>query len=423
MLDQYDHDFSAEPSRRHLLMGIAGLTLLAGGSPAVAATARESDAIVPFSVRLAPSIVADLRRRLASTRWPDAGTASDWSQGVPLAKAKALVDYWQRRYDMTRIERRLNAFPQFRTNIDSLGIHFIHVKSKHRDALPMILTHGWPGSVIEFLDTIDPLVNPTAHGGVAADAFHVVIPSMPGYGFSDKPIASGWGLPRIARAWDTLMKRLGYTHYVAQGGDLGAGVASWMSKQQPQGLAAIHLNLPILFPPPPAGPSGYTAPEQAAVDQLVRYGSDLSAYAAIQGTRPQTLGYGLADSPVGQAMWIYEKFQAWTDNGGDPADAIAIDKILDDIMLYWVTDTAASAARLYKESFGKDFVRFELSGPVAVSIFKGDIFTPPRSWGERTYSSLAYWNELAKGGHFAAMEQPQAFVEEVRKALKPYRRG
>ncbi|MBV6823129.1 epoxide hydrolase family protein [Pseudomonas sp. PD9R] len=414
-------------SRRHLIAGAAsGIALAASGLPlAVNASAIENtpvgNGITPFRVKLDPSVIVDLRQRLTTVRWPDAGTTADWSQGVPLAKAKALTDYWRRQYDMTRLEKRLNAFPQFRTSIDGLGIHFIHVKSRHANALPMILTHGWPGSVVEFLDTIDPLVNPTAHGGTVADAFHVVIPSMPGYGFSDKPTTAGWGLPRIAQAWDMLMKRLGYAHYVAQGGDLGAGVASWMSKQQPQGLAAIHLNLPILFPPPPPGAGGYTPAEQAALNQLIHYGADLSGYASIQGSRPQTLGYGLADSPIGQAMWIYEKFQAWTDNRGDPADAIAVDKMLDNIMLYWVTDTAASSARLYKESFNKDFVRFELAGPVAVSIFKGDIFTPPKSWGDQTYSKLTYWNEVPAGGHFAALEKPGSFVEELRKALKPYR--
>uniref|UniRef100_B0T979 Epoxide hydrolase domain protein n=1 Tax=Caulobacter sp. (strain K31) TaxID=366602 RepID=B0T979_CAUSK len=411
-----------KPTRRRLLTSAAGLTVLATATHGVQALAAPAtEAVAPFKVQVDPDVIADLRRRLTATRWPDAGGAVDWSQGVPLAKAKALTEYWRTTYDMTRLERRLNAFPQFRTAIDGLGVHFIHVKSKHADAMPMILTHGWPGSVIEFLDVIDLLTDPTAHGGSAEDAFHVVIPSLPGYGFSDKPAVLGWGLPKIAKAWDTLMKRLGYGRYVAQGGDLGAGVASWMSKQAPQGLAAIHLNLPILFPPPPPGPSGYSAEEQAAVSQLVRYGSDLSAYAAIQGTRPQTLGYGLADSPVGQAMWIYEKFQAWSDNKGDPADAIAVDKMLDDIMLYWVTDTAASAARLYKESFFTDFARFELTGPVAVTIFKGDIFTPPKSWGEQTYKGLAYWSEQDKGGHFAALEQPRAFAEEVRKAFKPYR--
>jgi epoxide hydrolase len=374
-----------------------------------------------FTVHVPQTELDDLKRRLAAVRWPDKETAADWSQGVPLAKAQALVDYWRTRYDWRRAESSLNALPQFRAQIDGLGIHFIHVRSKHEDALPIILTHGWPGSIIEFLQVIGPLTDPTAHGGKADDAFHVVIPSLPGFGFSDKPTEAGWRLPRISNAWAALMARLGYSRYVAQGGDWGAGVTSWMAKRREPGLAAIHLNLPILFPPPPPPPGGYTAAEQGALAQLVKYGSDGSAYASIQGTRPQTLGYGLADSPVGQAMWIYEKFQAWSDNKGDPAEAISVDHMLDDISLYWLTDTAASSARLYYESFAKDFVRMTLDMPVAVSIFKGDLFVPPKPWGDQTYSKLFYWNEVPKGGHFAALEQPELFVAELRKSFAQVR--
>src|SRR5438552_8289444 len=315
-------------------------------------------------------------------------------RGVPLAKAQALAEYWRTRYDWRLVEHTLNGLPQFRTQIDGLGIHFIHVRSKHENALPIILTHGWPGSIIEFIQVVGPLVDPTAHGGKADEAFHVVIPSLPGFGFSDKPTETGWRLPRIANAWAVLMVRLDYSHYVAQGGDFGAGVSSWMAKQQPAALAAIHLNLPILFPPPPPPPGGYTAAEQQALDHLVTYASDASGYASIQGTRPQTLGYGLADSPVGQAMWIYEKLQGWSDNKG--GEAISTDHMLDDITLYWLTDTAASSARLYYESFAKDFARMPLELPVAVSIFKGDFFTPPKLWADQTYSNLFYWNEVAK---------------------------
>jgi epoxide hydrolase len=378
-------------------------------------------AVTSFEINVPAAALDDLRRRLDNTRWPDKEPVADWSQGVPLAKARALVDYWRTRYDWRRLERSLNALPQFRTQLDGLGIHFIHVRSKHPDALPIIMTHGWPGSVIEFLQVIAPLVDPTAHGGKSADAFHVVIPSLPGFGFSDKPTEPGWRLPRIAEAWGVLMQRLGYSHYVAQGGDWGAGVTSWMAKQQSSGLAAIHLNLPILFPPPPPGPGGYTAEEKAALAELQRYSTDGSGYASIQGTRPQTLGYGLADSPVGQAMWIYEKFQGWTDNRGNAEDALSIDAMLDDISLYWFTDTAASSARLYFESFGRDFARMPLDLPVAVSIFKGDMFTPPKVWGERTYAKLFYWNDVAKGGHFAAFEQPELFVSELRKAFRQVR--
>ena len=375
----------------------------------------------PFTVRVPQSALDDLKRRLAAVRWPDKGSATDWSQGVPLPRAQEFIEYWRTRYNWRRVESSLNALPQFRTQIDGLGIYFLHVRSKHENALPIILTHGWPGSIIEFLQVIGPLVDPTAHGGKADEAFHVVIPSLPGFGFSDKPAEVGWRLPRIANAWAALMARLGYSHYVAQGGDLGAGVSSWMAKQRVPGLAAIHLNLPILFPPPPAPPGGYTAAEQPALAQLGKYSGDGSGYATIQATRPQTLGYGLADSPVGQAMWIYEKFQAWSDNKGDPAEAISVDHMLDDITLYWLTDTAASSARVYFESFAKDFARMPIDLPVAVSIFKGDFFTPPKVWGDQTYSKLFYWNEVPKGGHFAALEQPELFVAELRKSFAQVR--
>jgi pimeloyl-ACP methyl ester carboxylesterase len=401
----------------------SGVHLGATGSAKVAQIVlpTATKEVTPFSVHVPQAALDDLKKRLATARWPAKEPVADWSQGVPLAKAQALIEYWGTRYDWRRVETTLNGLPQFRTQIDGLGIHFIHAPSKHANALPIILTHGWPGSIIEFLQIISPMVDPTAHGGKAEEAFHVVIPSLPGFGFSDKPTQPGWGLPRIADTWAGIMRRLGYNRYVAQGGDFGAGVTSWMAKQRPSGLAAIHLNLPILFPPPPPPAGGYTAAEQAALAQLVKYGSDGSAYASIQGTRPQTLGYGLADSPVGQAMWIYEKFQAWSDNKGDPAEAISVDHMLDDITLYWLTDTAASSARLYYESFAKEFVRAPLDLPVAVSIFKGDLFTPPKVWGDQTYSKLFYWNEVAKGGHFAALEQPELFVAELRKCFAQVR--
>jgi pimeloyl-ACP methyl ester carboxylesterase len=389
-------------------------------APLLALPAATKD-VTPFKVHVPQAELDDLKKRLAAARWPDRGPAADWSEGVPLAKAQALIEYWRTRYDWRRAESSLNALPQFRTQIDGLGIYFIHVRSKHDNALPIILTHGWPGSIIEFLQVIGPLADPTSHGGKADEAFHVVIPSLPGFGFSDKPTEAGWRLPRIANAWAALMARLGYSHYVAQGGDLGAGVSSWMAKQRVSGLAAIHLNLPILFPPPPPPPGGYTAAEQPALAQLGKYAGDGSGYASIQSTRPQTLGYGLADSPVGQAMWIYEKFQAWSDNKGDPAEAISVDHMLDDITLYWLTDTAASSARVYFESFAKDFARMPIDLPVAVSIFKGDFFTPPKVWGDQTYSKLFYWNEVPKGGHFAALEQPELFVAELRKSFAQVR--
>ncbi len=369
--------------------------------------------VTPFKVHVPQAALDDLKKRLANARWPDKEPVTDWSQGVPLAKAQALAEYWRTRYDWRLVERTLNGLPQFRTQIDGFGVYFIHIRSKHENALPIILTHGWPGSIIEFLQVIGPLTDPTAHGGKANEAFHVVIPSLPGFGFSDKPTEVGWGLPRIANAWAILMARLGYRHYVAQGGDWGAGVTSWMAKQRVSGLSAVHLNLPILFPPPPPPAGGYTVAEQQALDHLGKYASDASGYASIQGTRPQTLGYGLADSPIGQAMWIYEKLQGWSDNRG--GEAISTDHALDDITLYWLTDTAASSARLYYESFAKDFARMPIDLPVAVSIFKGDFFTPPKVWADQTYSKLFYWNEVPKGGHFAALEQPELFVTELRK--------
>lgn len=369
-------------------------------------------ALSAFRVAIAPQAIEDLRRRLAMTRWPEQETVNDWSQGVPLARARALIDYWRDGYDMQRLERRLNAFPQFRTSIDGLGIHFLHVRSRHAHALPILLTHGWPGSVIEFLDVIGPLTDPEAHGGRAEDAFHVVIPSLPGYGFSDKPRQAGWNVPRIANAWSALMKRLGYHHWVAQGGDWGAYVTTWLGTQHAEGLAAIHLNLPALSPPPLEGEPG--AEEKAAIAQLAAFGRTQVDFASIQATRPQTLGYGLVDSPVGQAMWIYEKFGEWTDSQQNPESVLTRDAMLDNIMLYWLTASAASAARLYAESFPIHITRQVVDIPVGVSLFAGEIYLPPRIWGERTYPKLFYWNRVPRGGHFAAFEQPALFTAELR---------
>ncbi len=408
-------------NRRHLLkLAVAAPAALAIASSADAKTAPFSlppanDGLTPFKVSIPQAAIDDLKRRLGATRWPEKETVEDWSQGVPLAKAKALVSYWRNKYDWRRFERQINAYPQFRTKIDGLGIHFIHVKSKHDGARPLILTHGWPGSVIEFLNVIDPLTNPTAHGGKAEDAFHVVIPSLPGFGFSDKPTKTGWGLPRIAKAWAVLMQRLGYTEYYAQGGDYGAGVTTWMAKQHVPGLKGIHLNLPILFPPPIEGTP--TAEEQASIAQLVAYGTYEAGYAKLQTTRPQTIGYALTDSPTGQASWIYEKFGNWTDSDHHPEKALGYDQMLDDITLYWLTETAASSARLYWESFETTFTPQKLDIPVGVSVFPGELFRPLKIWGDRMYSKLTYWGEAAHGGHFAAFEQPQIFTEELRKAF------
>jgi len=378
-----------------------------------------SEAVTEFRVAIPAAAIDDLRMRLAGARWPEKETVSDWSEGVPLAKMKTLAEYWRSGYDMRRLERRLNAVPQYRTEIDGLGIHFLHVPSKYSNALPIILTHGWPGSVIEFLKVIQPLTNPTAHGGKAEDAFHVVVPSLPGYGFSDKPTERGWGLPRIGRAWGVLMKRLGYSDFIAQGGDWGAGVTTWMAKQRVEGLKAIHLNLPILFPPPIEGEP--SAEETAAIAKLVAFGNNGSGYSRLQSTRPQTIGYSLSDSPVGQAAWIYEKLAQWSDTSNAPEGELSHDEMLDNITLYWLSNTGASSARLYFESFGTDFSRQQLDIPVGVSVFPGELYRPLKIWGERTYSKLFYWNEVARGGHFAAFEQPDLFVAELRACFRKLR--
>ncbi|MRW84937.1 alpha/beta fold hydrolase [Pseudoduganella sp. FT26W] len=422
-----------DSSRRAALRGIAAAAA-AGGLASVLPASAEARIDVskiaferpaaragvhPFKVAVPQAALDDLKLRLSLVRWPEQETVTDWSQGLPLQRLQSLVEYWRHGYNWRRAEAALNALPQFKTNIDGLDIHFLHVRSQHANALPLVLTHGWPGSIFEFLKVIGPLVDPTAHGGKAEDAFHVVIPSLPGYGFSGKPEVGGWGLPRIARAWSVLMERLGYTKWVAQGGDWGAGVTTWLAKQHAQGLAAVHLNLPILFPPPLDGAPD--AQEQATIAQLVAFDGAKSGYAKLQGTRPQTIGYALADSPVAQAAWIYEKLGEWSDSGNDPESVLTRDEILDNISLYWLTDSGASSARLYAESFSTDFSTQKLDLPVAVSLFPGELYQPPRKWGERVYSRLYYWNQAARGGHFAAFEQPTLFTAELRRAFATIR--
>jgi pimeloyl-ACP methyl ester carboxylesterase len=359
---------------------------------------------------------------LASTRWPERETVRDWSQGVPLQKAQALIAYWRDKHDWHRFEARLNAFPQYRTQIDGLGIHFIHVRSPHRNALPIILTHGWPGSVVEFMEIIGPLSDPTRYGGREEDAFHVVVPSLPGFAFSDKPVETGWDVNRIARAWATLMQLLGYDRWVAQGGDWGAGVTHALAHQRPQGLTAAHVNWQFVFPE--KLPDNPTPAERRAIDRASWFANDQSGYFREHATRPQTIGYPLADSAAGQALWIYEKFQAWTDNHGNPEDALAVDAMLDNISLYWFTDTAASSARIYWENTRAGFgglSRGRIELPMAASVFPHEIFCPPKAWAEALWPNLFYWNELDKGGHFAAFEQPKLFTEELRKAFRSRR--
>jgi pimeloyl-ACP methyl ester carboxylesterase len=430
--------YAPSPTRRDVLATTAAASAvgLFHGEPASAAA---ENAIRPFRVNIPEEQLIDLRRRIAATQWPDRETVTDTSQGVQLATMQKLARYWATDHDWRKCEARLNAVPQFITEIDGLDIHFIHVSSKHESALPLIVTHGWPGSIIEQLKIIDPLVNPTAHGASASDAFHVVIPSMPGYGFSGKPTSTGWGPERMGQAWAELMKRLGYTRYVAQGGDWGAFVVDQMGLQAPAGLLAIHTNMPATVPADvdkallagsPA-PSGLSADEKRAYEQLVRTFKQVD-YARLMGSRPQTL-YGIADSPVGLAAWLLDH----NDADGQPAATVASglnrtssatgeltrDEILDNITLYWLTNTGVSASRLYWEYKGGFFNVKGVSIPVAVSVFPGEQYQAPRSWTERAYPKLIYYNQLDKGGHFAAWEQPQVFAAELRAAFRTLRQS
>jgi pimeloyl-ACP methyl ester carboxylesterase len=397
----------------------------------------EGVAVRPFRIEVPEEDLLDLRRRIADTQWPEKETVADESQGVPLATMQELARYWATDYDWRKVEAKLNALPQFITEIDGLDIHFIHVRSEHEDALPLIVNHGWPGSVVEQLKIIGPLTDPTAHGGRAEDAFHLVIPSMPGYGFSGKPTSTGWGPERMARAWAELMKRLGYTSYVAQGGDWGAFVVDQMGLQAPEGLLAIHTNMPATVPadvdkalqagePPP---SGLSAEERRAYEQLQRTFGQVE-YAKYMAARPQTL-YGIADSPLGLAAWLLDH----NDADGQPAAAVTKalsrtasdageltrEEILDNITLYWLTNTGVSASRLYWEYKGGFFNAKGVSIPVATTVFPGEQYQAPRSWAEKAYPNLIYFNEVDKGGHFAAWEQPQLFSEELRAGFRSLR--
>ena len=374
-----------------------------------------TDAIEPFHLAVPEAALDDLKARLARTRWPERETVMDASQGVRLTDAQALCAYWRDTYDWRRCEARLNASGQFRTVIDGLGIHFLHVRSPEPEAIALILTHGWPGSVVEFLKVIGPLSDPAAHGGDRNQAFHVVVPSLPGYGFSDRPAEAGWSVERIAAAWVTLMRRLGYDRFVAQGGDWGSAVTSAMAAIAPPELAAIHLNFVVAFPQQD-DLAHLSAREQQAMADFQRFKELGQGYSAEQGTRPQTLGYGLTDSPAGQAAWILEKLAEWTDSGGDPLSVLGHDEILDNIMLYWLPGTAASSARLYWESH-LNFAAGPTDLPVACSIFPKEIVRPSRSWAERKYPNLVHWGEPERGGHFAAFEQPDLFVDEIRRAF------
>ena len=429
---------AASPTRRDLfaISAAVGAVSLLSAHTAVPA---DSNAIRPFRIDLPEAELIDLRRRIAATRWPDRETVNDQSQGIQLAKLQGLVRYWGTDYDWRKAEAKLNALPQFMTTIDDVDIHFIHVRSRHPNATPLIMTHGWPGAVFELLKTVGPLTDPTAHGGRAEDAFDLVLPSMPGYGLSGKPTGTGWGPERIARAWAELMKRLGYTRYVAQGGDWGAAIANAMARQAPAGLLGIHVNLPATVPPDVAAalagggpaPAGLSEQERAVFDVLMTYGKKgNSAYFVMMSARPQAVGYGLTDSPAGLAAWmlVHTGFAQWT-YGDDPKESPTKDEVLDDITLYWLTNSATSSARLYWENGGQSITlaaaqkTAEISLPVAITVFPEEVYRAPETWARRAYRNLIYFHEVDKGGHFAAWEEPELFSAELRAAFRPIRKS
>ncbi|MGX5802437.1 epoxide hydrolase family protein [Bradyrhizobium sp. Arg314] len=422
------------PSTSPAQLATAGAISLSHGTPVVAADVS----IRPFTANIPQEEITDLRQRIAATRWPDRETVNDQSQGIRLAKLKPLVEYWGTDYDWREAEAKLNALPQFVTKIDGVDIHFIHVRSKFANALPVVITHGWPGSVLEQLKVIGPLTDPVAHGGRPEDAFDVIVPSMPGYGFSGRPTDTGWGPDRIARAWTELMKRLGYARYVAQGGDWGSPVSGAMARQAPAGLLGIHINLPAIVPPDVAAvlaaggppPAGLSGEERAAFDALgasAKMGN--RSYALMMGARPQTIGYAITESPAGLAAWMlgHPGFTKWTYNSTDPEKSP--DEVLDDITLYWLTNTATSSGRLYWEAgpgspaLAAAQKTSEISLPVAITVFPGESYQAPETWARRAYRNLIYFHKVDKGGHFAAWEQPALFSSELRAAFKSLRQS
>ncbi|WP_416385312.1 epoxide hydrolase family protein [Sinorhizobium meliloti] len=395
---------------------------------------QADESIRPFEIHVPQSQLDDLRKRIANTRWPDKETVGDISQGIQLQRVQELIRYWGSEYDWRKAEQELNALPEFITTIDGVDIQFIHVRSRHPNALPVILTHGWPGSQFEFIKTIGPLTDPTAYGGRAEDAFDVVIPSIPGHGFSGKPTELGWGPERVAKAWDVLMKRLGYSTYVSQGGDHGSVISDALARQAPKGLLGIHLNMPATVPGElmrginagdPA-PVSLSQPEREAYRSLSTFFGRNAAYGAMMVTRPQTIGYSLADSPSGLAAWIYEKFVQWSDSNGVPENVLSRNEMLNDITLYWLTNVGASSSRFYWENNNNNFSSDaqktkDIKVPVAITVFPKEIYKAPESWSKQAYPSLVYYNQVEKGGHFAAWEQPQLFAEELRAAFKSMR--
>ena len=374
--------------------------------------------ITPFTINTPEEQLTDLRKRINNTRWAEEECVDDWSQGIPLTYVREIADYWANQYDWRKSEQYLNTFDHFQTNIDDLDIHFIHQKSPHPDAYPLIITHGWPGSIVEFHKVIQPLVDPTKHGGKAEDAFHVVCPSLPGYGFSGKPSQSGWGVEKIAETWDQLMVRLGYENYGAQGGDWGAAVTTQIGRNIGH-CDAIHINMPI-GRPTPESLQDPTDEEKSALEGLTYYQEWDSGYSKQQSTRPQTLGYGLVDSPVGQMAWIIEKFWSWMDCDGHPENTLTRDELLDNVMLYWLTASGASSARLYWESFGSFGGGDKVELPTGVASFPKEIIRSPRRWCEESYN-ITHWTTMPRGGHFGAFEQPELFINDLRIFFKTIR--
>ena len=374
--------------------------------------------IEPFALHVPQEQLGDLRQRLERTRWPDEAPVSGWEQGAPSARLRVLADHWRTNYDWRKCEALLNSLGQFRTHIDGLDIHFLHIRSAEPDAMPLLLTHGWPGSVLEFRNVIGPLTDPLSHGGKASDAFHLIIPSLPGYGFSGKPPVTGWGVERIAKAWAELMRRLGYDRYVAQGGDWGSLVTMCLAVDVPPELAAVHFNMLSIVPPDLAG--SLHPEEQTALESMRQFNDVESAYARLQATKPQTIGFALADSPIGQAAWIYEKIQRWSDCDGMPESVFSMDEMLDNITLYWLTNSGASSARLYWESMS-GFRPRNVQVPLGYSHFPREIIWPARAWADRYFENIIHWNHVEKGGHFAAWEQPGIFVRELRDCFRTVR--
>jgi pimeloyl-ACP methyl ester carboxylesterase len=408
------------------------------GSPekldAMTVTTGAAISVRPFRFSAPAEDLVDLRRRIQATRWPDSETVGDRSQGTQFARLRPLAEYWGTLYDWRKVEAKLNSLPQFITEIDGLDIQFAHIRSRQDGAMPMLMTHGWPGSIVELLKVIEPLTDPTAHGGAAEDAFHLVLPTLPGYGYSGKPTSTGWNPARIARAFHTLMLRLGYGRYVSQGGDWGAIISEVLALQSPEGLLGIHVNMPGTVPPDilrhlrnfdPA-PDELSAREKIAYDRLLHFYRDGFGYAAMMNQSPQTIGYALADSPVAMAAYYYDKFAEWTDSDGEPERVLRYDEMLDAITLYWLTNTGASSSRSYWEGAqagGGPFNAVPIPKlPVAVTVFPAEIYPAPRSWGHRTFGNLIYWSEVDKGGHFAAWEQPEIFSQELRAAFRSLRR-